>query len=288
MGDGKSLIELNVDLGKFAKPADRLIKVISQGFGKVYEPTHLRRMAKAKVDSKKTLKLGELALQNELEERAIIRVVSEETRNQKNIEDITREAISHLNEDATPEKMDLDWVVHFLEQSKIVSDEQMQILWGKILAGEANKEGSFSKRTVSFLSSLEKEEADVFTQLCGFCITGPNVTHYPVIIRYDEKIYNKVGIDHRSLSHLDSIGLINFNTVPPFVISNVKSGLVFHYFEQTFNIELPNEQNAFPIGQVLFTQIGNELCKISGATPVKGFLSFLKEDYSKRKIKIKF
>jgi hypothetical protein len=38
----------------------------------------------------------------------------------------------------------------------------------KILAGEANVPGSFSKRTINLQSSVEKIEAQRFTYLCGF------------------------------------------------------------------------------------------------------------------------
>ena len=56
----------------------------------------------------------------------------------------------------------------FFEKSRIVSDNEMQELWSRVLAGEANDPGTYSKRTVNFLSDLDKGEAALFTKLCGF------------------------------------------------------------------------------------------------------------------------
>ena len=44
----------------------------------------------------------------------------------------------------------------------------MQILWARVLAGEANAPGTYSKRTVNLLSDFDKSDAELFTKLCGF------------------------------------------------------------------------------------------------------------------------
>ena len=73
-----------------------------------------------------------------------------------------------LHEDANPESVDNDWIVNFFDKSRIVSDSEMQELWSRVLANEANSPGSYSKRTVNFLSDMDKNEAESFTKLCGF------------------------------------------------------------------------------------------------------------------------
>ena len=44
----------------------------------------------------------------------------------------------------------------------------MQSLWARLLAGEANQPGTFSKRTVELVASLDKSDAQLFTGLCRF------------------------------------------------------------------------------------------------------------------------
>jgi predicted DNA binding CopG/RHH family protein len=57
-------------------------------------------------------------------------------------------------------------------RARRVSDEDMQSVWAKILAEEAKKPGSFSKRTVAFVETLDKDEANLFNELCRFVVYG--------------------------------------------------------------------------------------------------------------------
>ena len=50
----------------------------------------------------------------------------------------------------------------------MVSDDDMQQIWAGILAGEANNSGSFSRRTVNLVADLDKRNAQLFRNLCGF------------------------------------------------------------------------------------------------------------------------
>jgi hypothetical protein len=62
-------------------------------------------------------------------------------------------------------------------------------LWSRVLAGEANKPGSYSKRTVNFLSDLDKIDAELFSQLCGFVWMFSTLT--PLVFDVQVDIYNK-------------------------------------------------------------------------------------------------
>src|SRR5438132_11151718 len=84
----------------------------------------------------------------------------------------------------------------------------MQGLWSRVLAGEANSPGTYSKRTVNFLSDLDKNDAELFTKLCGFAWLIGNLV--PLIYDEQQEIYNKFGVNFNTLSHLESIGLIQF------------------------------------------------------------------------------
>lgn len=87
---------------------------------------------------------------------------------QENIEQITADATRKLNEDAKPENIDNDWIANFFDKCRLVSDREMQSLWSRLLAGEANEPGTYSKRTVGLISSLDKSDAQLFTNLLTF------------------------------------------------------------------------------------------------------------------------
>ena len=71
-----------VEFGKLAKPATVLIKKISDATGVLYEPTRIRRKAKAEADASKTKALIDLEIEN-IQNRALNRLVNEEIKKLK-------------------------------------------------------------------------------------------------------------------------------------------------------------------------------------------------------------
>ena len=156
-----------INFGNLTKPADTLIKKISNAVGVIFEPRQIRRVAEAKAEAAKIEAQSEIEI-TDLHRRAARRWIGEEAQCQINMESITAKALPQLNDNATPSSVEDDWIVNFFERSRIVSDNEMQELWSRVLAGEANDPGTYSKRTVNFLSDLDKAEAALFTKLCGF------------------------------------------------------------------------------------------------------------------------
>ena len=102
-----------------------------------------------------------------------------------------------------------------------VSDQDMQLLWSRVLAGEANAPGFFSKRTVNFLTDLDKTEARWFSNMYGYACQFQDGNLVPLVLDHETDIYNRHEIHFRSLSQLDSIGLIRFDLLFGFVLHDV-------------------------------------------------------------------
>ena len=71
-----------------------------------------------------------------------------------------------------------DWATAFYDSAKGSSDEEIQVLWGKILAGEIAHHGKFYKRTLSILKNMESEEAKHFVQLVPLLIAKETVPEF--------------------------------------------------------------------------------------------------------------
>lgn len=76
------------------------------------------------------------------------------------------------------ENLDPDWATAFYDSAKDSSDEEIQVLWGKILAGEIAHHGKFYKRTLSILKNMESEEAKHFVELVPLLITKETVPEF--------------------------------------------------------------------------------------------------------------
>ena len=155
------------------KPIEKLIEVISQGFGTLYKPLAIKKEAdaeaykllvleKAKAKAAAENRLIEFETMSVMEQKIVYR----EQRKQVNIEKIIEIAAEELNQDSevNSEKVDSDWTTRFFNLAEDISNERMQELWGKILSGEVKKPGSFSLRSLELLKNITKYEAEIFTK----------------------------------------------------------------------------------------------------------------------------
>jgi len=275
MTDGTSNSVIN--LGELSKPADTLIKKISKAVGGFCVPWQIKRVAEAEAEA--AIIRAEANIQiTDLHRRAARRFIEEEAHRQKNIEDITAKALPLLTDAAKPDAVEDDWITNFFDKSRIISDTEMQNLWSRVLAGEANTPGTFSKRTVNLLSDMDKSDAALFTTLCGFGWFIAGVV--PLIFDSQAEIYTNKNIHFGSLSHLDSIGLITFNSLGEVSRSKLPKKFGAFYYGRPLELEMPKDSdNTLQLGHVLLTQNGRQLAPICGSKPVEGFWEYVQEKW---------
>ena len=276
MSEDKSISIVN--LGNLSKPAGTLIKKVSGAIGGIFEPYQITRVAKA--EAKADLIKAESEIQiTDLRRRALHRFVEEEAKRQSNIENIISKALPQLDDTGDPSQIEDDWITNFFDKCRIVSDDEMQNLWSRVLSGEANVPGTYSKRTVNFLSDLDKAEAKLFSDLCGFgwMILGNFV---PLVFDCQADIYNNKELSFSSLSHLDSIGLIQFDNLAGFVTEDLSQKISVSYYSQVLELSYAKEtDNELEVGKVLLTKIGQELAPICESKPVDGFMDYVKDKW---------
>ena len=259
------------------KPIVSLLDKIDKAAGALYEPRKIRKLTDAKADAAITETKAEIEIAD-LRQRAEHRRIRENFKEQQNIENIVRKTLPHLNEEANPDGVENDWVANFFDKSRKVSNNEMQNLWARVLGGEANSPGTFSRRTVNFLEDIDQRDAKLFTNLCGFVWGVPHLV--PLIFDETAEIYSKNGINFETLSHLDDIGLIQFVTG----ITQMQLGLpkkpAISYYGKRLILEMPNDPNhQLTIGKARLTRIGTELAPIAGSRSVDGFYDYVKNQW---------
>lgn len=147
------------------------------------------------------------------------------------------------------ENLDPDWATAFYDSAKDSSDEEIQVLWGKILAGEIAHHGKFYKRTLSILKNMESVEAKHFVELVPLLITKETV---PVFIFQDNEFFQ-----YNDLLTLMDCGIVNSSegTFSYKKLSDMKiSG---------FNlVALNNDVNEISIDSFSLTDAGLQLCQL--------------------------
>ena len=265
-----------VSIGELSKPATVLVEKISDAIGGIFKPWQIRRVARAEGEAERIKAVSQIEI-SKLQRRALQRFIVEEAKKQTNIESITAKALPNVEQNAQPQNMEDDWITNFFDKCRLISNEEMQILWSKVLAGEANSPGTFSKRTVNFLGSLDMYDATLFHSLCRFSWITEGLT--PLIYNESTEIYNKYGLDFVSLKHLDAIGLLSLESTTGYLLTELPKKITITYYGKPLIIEFGNEkENEFNIGHVILSKIGQELAPICGAKPIPEFFDFVIEE----------
>ena len=274
------LIDVQVNLEGLSETGNRLIKTIRDVVGMVYRPRQIVKLAEALSKADQLLASNPQA--KDLLGRTVERWFTEEVRDQENMESVRSKALPHVTENAKPDSMNRDWITNFFNKCRMVSEDEAQELWARILAGEANAPGSFSKRTVNAIEDLDKTEANLFTNLCGFLCDlhySPNSTlSVPVVFNRNDEIYNQNGINLGTLIQLDSIGFIKLSQDPDLPFTRGYAPPHVSYFDRQFTMSEPSPQlsrKELRTGQVELTTIGQELAPICGSKPLAGFFEYL-------------
>lgn len=184
-----------------------------------------------------------------------------------------------------PDKIENDWLVNFFDKARLTSDDEMQKLWAKILAGEANSPGKFAKRTVDLMASLDKVDAEKFQTLCRFNWTGLS-GFSPIIFDSSDPIYVLNGITWEVLQHLEDIGLSSLQTLSGLEFGRVgpDQNQPSHWFQSVFFVGYGSETyvlypgpagKRFPIGKVALSRAGNDLASVCKSEPVPGFPEYV-------------
>ena len=143
------------------------------------------------------------------------RIQFQEEKRQSNIESVVRQTASELEdkrvEDHDP---DHDWTARFFSDIQDVSNQETQLLYAKILAGEVERPGSTSIKALSLLRDLDQMTARLFRILCSVSIyTSLNEEHTDVRVlslggQATQNALDRFGLSFRNLNVLNEHGLI--------------------------------------------------------------------------------
>jgi hypothetical protein len=209
----------------------------------------------------------------DLHERAQRRIAIENIMQQLNREASVAYAAAELvgEENISDAPVDPDWLTRYWRTVQDISQEDAQLIFGKILAGEVKQPGTFSIRTIDLLAALTKKEGEDFRWLCAF---SWQYKEAPTIILFD--FHNK-GTDittpsYSMLRHLEDIGLIAINPASLGGYIETVETMLLHYGDKSIEVRSsgvsagPDNSPTIDIGVVLFTSVGVELARVCQPT----------------------
>ena len=246
-------------------PMTKLVEVVAAGCGRIYGPTDIRRTARAEADAAVLLAEAD-ARRSEIAVRAAQRVLDIEESRQANIESITAIAAKQLPNEVSERSVEKDWATRFFREAQDISNEQMQQLWAKLLAGEVAKPGAFSVRTLSVASNLSPAEAQQFGAVCRLVGKVANHGLGLFLTNLNAPYMIAMGLSYDSFEVLEAAGLVLRTEMSVAIASD--SAHRMHSIERPGDLLLvakstTADTSGLPLGQVALTPAGAELFAIA-------------------------
>lgn len=111
------------------------------------------------------------------------------------------EALENDQQEPPEANVDDDWIYRWRSNASEVSMEELQDLWGRLLAGEVKAPGTYSLRTLEFLRNVSKQEAEAIAKLSRFVIEG-------IIYREASELLEGEGINFGFLLYMQQLGVV--------------------------------------------------------------------------------
>jgi len=265
------------------KAIDKLIQVCATGIGIVYEPRHLIKMAEAykradkildsvdaqlsfddgkiSICSAQPLKLSQLTQSTDsIQEDSQSRINYQEKQYQENIEKTIGFAVEELqnDENISEDSVDISWSDAFFNDAAHIFDEDLQILWGKILAGEIANPGKYSLKTLSILRTLSKKDAKLFEKYSQTVFKKNEIffvwSDCNLITQNESNLIEK--------ESLVSLGLLTSEGLNWTLFENSRLPEAFEYGEHIVLLNSKQETKKFTLGFYNLSQAGIELMSI--------------------------
>lgn len=239
---------------------------MSNGIGTLYEPRRIRKKAEAEA---KALEITERSRSNaEIERRERLsesdiriqnRLMAQERMRQKNIDDVVDIAAYQLKDEreVPKDKVSVDWATRFFNIVQDISEDELKLIWGKLLAGEVSFPGSYSLRAIELLKNLTSEEALLFTEASKLALKR---AHDIVIIQSDN-INNDYGLTFDKILTLTDAGLLKpiIDTAIDLEPLNGADGVVFTYGNYAIKANVKSEVE---IASYIYTTAGSQIYKL--------------------------
>ena len=218
--------------------------------------------------------------------------------NQQKIANIAVENAKNGTDFSHASGVDEDWLDRFMDSASYVSDEEVQIIWGKILANEFEKPGETPPNMIRILSEMTSSMAKAFSAVCNMtCVLfsiDPNGEFTrasdKIIVPFDNPDFmKKTGVSFELLNELESEGLIKFDSLFGFITSvNLnEEGLYVACENMVYDIESV-EGEGLPIGNVVLTKTGESLKKVIEQNPMEGYCKLIEDYFKEKKVEFKY
>ena len=264
-----------------------LIEAVRDGIGVLYEPTRIKRRAKAEACAMQIKERALIAINEERElakieltERIRERKAAQEISRQQNIDDVVAQSIQILENEpaAEPEKkVNKDWTVRFFDIVQDISDSEMKAIWARILASEIKDPDSFSFRSMELLRNISKTEATMFIEIAKYVLISGNDAF---ILKNDDGELKDFGITFDMIARMVEAGFIHPESNMQMNYTIPKEGddiIMLRYGNRKIEIKGNIGMVIPPLPIYAITTFGKESLRLRAIEPSEGYVHLLND-----------
>lgn len=186
---------------------------------------------------------------------------------------------------APDREVDEDWLFIWREYAGKVSSEDLQRLWGSVLAGEVKSPGRYSIRTLEFLKTLSKPEAEMISKLASYVISGR-------VARSQKTYLESKGLTFSMLLVMQELGVVSgvdavglSSTFKSVVEEKFVRALISH--SKALIVEHEDPEKTLELEVYLLTAVGREILGLGSFEPDVEYLRLIGIDLLKKGFKVK-
>lgn len=209
-------------------------------------------------------------------------IFSDVLRREVNVAKAIIYAESELKDDTQhpPETdIELDWLYRWRDYAGAVSSEELQSLWGRLLAGEVKAPGAYSYRTLDFIKNLTVDEAQKIGRLSRFVISD-------FIPKSQEALLAEEGISFSDLLGLQDLGFISGVTSSGLSMI-LRSDQNDHFFKalcsngRALIVRHHDSEKKVTFAALLVTAVGRQVLRLGKFNPHERYLLAVAKEFKR-------
>jgi len=216
-------------------------------------------------------------------------------KNQKAIAEIAMENAKQGTDFSEDSGVSEEWLERFMDSAGFVSSEEIQWIWGKILANEFEKPGSTPPNMIRILSEITLGLASAFRYICSMCIwilplsdngdiEGGFQKLFVPYNKNDEK-FRECGVSFNVLNELETLGVIRFESLAGYISKGITNDKVLICVGDKLDVIEGYQKGELPIGNVMLTSAGEALKSITDSVEISDYYEMVKKYMSDKGVK---
>ena len=217
-------------------------------------------------------------------------------KNQKSIAVIAINSAKEGTDFSCKSGVNEEWLERFMDSAGFVSTEEIQIIWGKILANEFENPGTTPPNMIRILSEITPDLAMVFRKICSMKILIFPLSEQEDILRAFNSVfvpYTKneeqlrgMGVSFKALNELETLGVIKLDIINGYITQGIENKKVLICVGNKLEVISEHNNDYIPIGNVILTSVGEALQKITDSEEIPQYYEMIKKYLLDQNVKL--